>query len=177
MEKPRWYQTVLRGAVYVKCRSGRGDGWKHCGEADETVELESRKRPSHCKHSILSVSVSWWFRRVFFFLPHSAVLVLSLWWNRKCQNGGERRCRRCTPDAVSGLQCCECHKQGGGVVDVWRRIEQPGRKSEALLEYIQWIVLTLYYSTFWFTAGARVSSRDHYMIFRAPFMKCEHRFG
>lgn len=61
-------------------------------------------------------------------VSRSAVLVLSLWRNGKCQNGGEPSCR------VSGSLCCGFHKQGGGVVDIWRRIEQPGRKSEALLQ-------------------------------------------
>lgn len=41
-----------------------------------------------------------------------------------------KREKRCTPDAVSGFLCYGFHKQGGGVVDVRRRIEQPGRKSQ-----------------------------------------------
>lgn len=42
---------------------------------------------------------------------------------------GESGAADTTPAALLSFHCSEFHKQDGGVVDVWRRNEQPGRKS------------------------------------------------
>lgn len=66
-------------------------------------------------------------------MSRSAVSALSLWWNGKRRDGAVKRRESMAADSEPLEQrwlFAELHKQGGGVVDVRRRAERPGVKSQ-----------------------------------------------
>jgi len=99
-------------------------------------------------------------------MPHSAVLVLSLWWNGKCWNGGVKR-RLAEPQTVNSWNRTEALWTFGGVLSSLAANQRQGLSTHG--EQSSW-----YYSTFCCSTGARGSSGDHCVMFRNSFMKCEH---